>query len=105
MTTKPPIETPMCPGVPIPTFIFSPFNKNQKPGPGTQQHWGYYYTDRTPVYDYAPLPAPKNNVPYKGKVWCMVAEGVNEVELAAALSYACNVGNMICDTLTLSPGI
>jgi len=33
----------------------------------------------------------------------MATEGANEVELTAALSYDCNVGNTTCDTL--SPGI
>ncbi|KEH30957.1 probable glucan endo-1,3-beta-glucosidase A6 [Medicago truncatula] len=113
MTAKPPIGTPARPGVPITTFLFSLFDENQKPGPGTERHWGLLHTDGTPIYDldltgkktntdYAPLQAPKNNVPYKGKVWCVAAEGANEIELAAALTYACNVANMTCDAL--SPG-
>jgi exo-beta-1,3-glucanase (GH17 family) len=113
MTTKPPIGTPARPGVPIPTFIFSLFDENQKPGRGTERHWGLLHTDGTPMYDldltgkkpiteYEPLPVPKNNAPYKGKVWCVAANGANEMELAAALSYACNVANMTCDAL--SPG-
>lgn len=113
MTTKPPIGTPARPGVTIPTFIFSLFNENQKPGPGTERHWGLLETDGTPIYDldltgkkhitdFASLPAPENNVPFKGKVWCVAAKGANEIELASALSYACNEVNMTCEAL--SPG-
>ncbi|KAK2416323.1 putative glucan endo-1,3-beta-glucosidase A6 [Trifolium repens] len=108
MITKPPIGTPARPGVPIPIFIFSLFDENQKPGRGTERHWGLLHTDGTPMYDldltgkkpiaeYEPLPVPKNNAPYKGKVWCVAANGAKEMELAAALSYACNVANMTCD--------
>lgn len=107
------VGTPTRPGVPIPTFIFSLFDENQKPGPGTERHWGLLNIHGTPIYDidltgkkpitdWAPLPAPKNNVPYRGKVWCVAAKGVNKVELAAAISYACNEANMNCTAL--APG-
>lgn len=113
MTAKPPIGTPARPGVAIPTFIFSLFDENQKTGPGTERHWGLLHPDGTPIYevdltgkrpltDFASLPAPKNNVPYKGKVWCVAARDANEMELTAALSYACNEGNVNCDAL--APG-
>ncbi|TKY59197.1 glucan endo-1,3-beta-glucosidase A6 [Spatholobus suberectus] len=78
MTTKPPIGTPARPGVAIPTFIFSLFDENQKPGPGTERHWGLLHPDGTPIYDidlagkqpatdFASLSAPNNNVPHKKK--------------------------------------
>ncbi|CAL0313494.1 unnamed protein product [Lupinus luteus] len=113
MTTNPPLGTPARPRVSIPTFIFSLFNENQKTGPGTERHWGLLHPDGTPIYeidltgkkpltDFASLPAPKNNVPYRGKVWCMAAKDANEMELAAALNYACNQGNVSCDAL--APG-
>ncbi|CAI8618284.1 unnamed protein product [Vicia faba] len=73
MTTKPTIGTPARPRVPIPTFIFSLFNENQKPGPGTERHWGLLHTDGTPIYELdltgkktlthsAPLQTPKKIV-------------------------------------------
>ncbi|XP_057420490.1 probable glucan endo-1,3-beta-glucosidase A6 [Lotus japonicus] len=113
MTTKPPMGTPARPGVVIPTFIFSLFDENQKPGPGTERHWGLLHPDGMPMYeidltgkrlftDFASLPAPKNNEPYKGKVWCVGAKEANLMELAAALSNACNEGNIACDAL--APG-
>ncbi|XP_015961944.1 probable glucan endo-1,3-beta-glucosidase A6 [Arachis duranensis] len=113
MTTNPPLGTPARPGVPIPTYIFSLFNENQKPGPGTERHWGLLHPDGTPVYqidltgksaaaDFGPLPAPKNNVPYKGRVWCVAVKGANAMELEAALTYTCNQSNVNCDGL--APG-
>ncbi|XP_061351581.1 probable glucan endo-1,3-beta-glucosidase A6 [Gastrolobium bilobum] len=113
MTTKPPIGTPARPGVAITTFIFSLFDENQKTGPGTERHWGFLHPDGTLIYDidltgkqpltdFAPLPAPENNVPYKGKVWCVAAREANQMELAAALSYACNEENVNCEAL--APG-
>ncbi|CAA3016051.1 probable glucan endo-1,3-beta-glucosidase A6 [Olea europaea subsp. europaea] len=40
---KPPIGTPARPGVVIPTMIFALYNENQKPGPGTERHFGLLY--------------------------------------------------------------
>ncbi|KAK7319762.1 hypothetical protein RJT34_04487 [Clitoria ternatea] len=113
MTAKPPIGTPARPGFQIPTFIFSLFDENQKPGPGTERHWGMLHPNGTQIYDIdltgkkpvtncAPLPAPENNTPYKGKVWCVAAKEANEMELEAALSSICNEENMNCDAL--APG-
>ncbi|QHO33741.1 putative glucan endo-1,3-beta-glucosidase [Arachis hypogaea] len=36
---------------------------------------------------------------YKGKAWCVVAEGANVSLVAAALSYACSQGNGTCDPI------
>ncbi|CAJ1939186.1 unnamed protein product [Sphenostylis stenocarpa] len=84
MTTKPPIGTPARPGMAIPTFIFSLFDENQKPGPGTERHWGLLRPDGTPIYDIdlagkqpmtdlAALPAPNHNSPHKKNVACGAA--------------------------------
>lgn len=113
MTTKPPIGTPARPGIAIPTFIFALYDENQKTGPGTERNWGLLRPDGTPVYDvdltgkrplseYPQLPLAKNNVPYKGKAWCVVARGANLMKLGSALSYACGEGNGTCDAL--APG-
>ncbi|CAA7396189.1 unnamed protein product [Spirodela intermedia] len=102
MSAKPPAGTPARPGATIPTFVFSLFNEDQKPGPGTERHWGIFYPNGTGVYGidltgkkpdaaFAPLPAATNNEPFKGKIWCVVAPGKerNTTELAAAVAYAC----------------
>ncbi|MED6152309.1 hypothetical protein PIB30_090677, partial [Stylosanthes scabra] len=113
MTRNPPLGTPARPGVRIPTFIFSLFDENRKPGPGTERHWGLLHPDGTPLYeidltgksaaaDFGPLPAPENNLPYRGKVWCVAVRGANEMELENALTYACNQSNMSCEAL--APG-
>ncbi|KAF8402161.1 hypothetical protein HHK36_013113 [Tetracentron sinense] len=112
MTAKPPVGTPARPGMVFPTFIFALYNENKKTGPGTERHWGLLYPNGTAVYEidltgkrpeseYKPLPAPVNNEPYKGKVWCVVGEeaNANATEVGSALTYACGQGNGTCDAI------
>ncbi|XP_028800724.1 probable glucan endo-1,3-beta-glucosidase A6 [Neltuma alba] len=110
VTTKPPVGTPARPGSILPSFIFALYNENQKPGPGTERHFGLLYPNgshvyeidlsgKTPESEYKPLPPAENNEPYKGKIWCVVAEGANKTALPAALSYACSQGNKTCDAI------
>ncbi|CAK7339357.1 unnamed protein product [Dovyalis caffra] len=42
--------------------------------------------------DYEPLPAAHNNMPYKGKLWCIAAPDVNLTELERELTFACSQG-------------
>jgi exo-beta-1,3-glucanase (GH17 family) len=109
-TSKPPVGTPSRPGRVLPSFIFSLYNENQKPGPGTERHFGLLYpnglevygidlTGKTPESEFKPLPEPKNNEPYKGKIWCMVAKEANRSAVGSALSYACSQGNKTCDPI------
>ncbi|KAM7266706.1 hypothetical protein ACFE04_004603 [Oxalis oulophora] len=111
ITAKPALGTPARPGRVIPTFIFSLFNENQKTGPGTERHWGIVHPNGEPVYeidlagkrselDYAPLPAAYNNVPYKGKLWCVVSGHARVEDLGAVLNFVCGQGNGTCDALT-----
>ncbi|KAL2469463.1 O-Glycosyl hydrolase family 17 protein [Abeliophyllum distichum] len=113
VTGDPPMGTPAKPGIVIPTFLFSLYDENQKPGPGTERHWGLLNPDGTPIYDmdltgalseqdYTNLPQPLNNKPYKGKIWCVVANGVNIMDLEPVLDMICSQGNETCDEL--APG-
>ncbi|KAF9597720.1 hypothetical protein IFM89_021207 [Coptis chinensis] len=111
LSAQPPLGTPARPGVKIPAIIFSLFNENQKPGPGTERNWGLFYPNGSEVYKikftgkvmkyHEKLPVPQNNEPYKGKVWCVVANGMekNSSELKSALSYACGQGKGTCDAV------
>ncbi|KAK2662721.1 hypothetical protein Ddye_001295 [Dipteronia dyeriana] len=112
LTSKPSIGTPARPGWVLPSFVFSLFNENQKPGPGTERHFGLFYPNGSKVYEIdlsgetseeeykkKPLPKPTNNELYKGKIWCVAAKGANRSELASALSYACTQGNKTCDPI------
>ncbi|KAK6914349.1 Glycoside hydrolase family 17, partial [Dillenia turbinata] len=113
MTAEPPSGTPSRPGAAIPTFIFSLYDENQKRGPGTERHWGLFHPEGTPVYeidltgkrdlgDYEKLPLPRNNDPYRGKIWCVAVRDANVTLLEQALSYACSQGKGTCDAL--APG-
>ncbi|KAK9734069.1 hypothetical protein RND81_04G112700 [Saponaria officinalis] len=112
LNAKPAVGTPAMPGVALPTWIFSLYNENQKVT-GTERHWGLLYpngsniypidlTGQTPESDYPPLPAPHNNEPYKGKIWCVLAKGANTTLLSDAITYACRQGNGTC--AAIQPG-
>ncbi|KAI4374418.1 hypothetical protein MLD38_012415 [Melastoma candidum] len=108
----PPIGTPARPGLSLPSFIFALYNENQKPGPGTERHFGLLYPDGSSIYDvdlsgktsqsdYAKKPPPKPE-PHKGKkIWCVAAKTreVDRAALEAALSYACSQGEGTCDAI------
>ncbi|PKI67362.1 hypothetical protein CRG98_012232 [Punica granatum] len=107
---KPTVGTPARPGKVLPSFIFALYNENQKPGPGTERHFGLLYPNGTSIYEiqldgevpklgYKPLPKPTNNEPYKGKIWCVVAKRANGTAVGAAMSYACSQGNKTCDSI------
>ncbi|KAI4356336.1 hypothetical protein L6164_000366 [Bauhinia variegata] len=110
VTAKPAIGTPARPGSPLPSLIFALFNENQKPGPSTERHFGLlypngshvYYIDlsgKTPDSEFKPLPPPENNVPYKGKIWCVAVKGANKTALGDELWHACSQGNLTCDAI------
>ncbi|XP_059296152.1 probable glucan endo-1,3-beta-glucosidase A6 [Lycium ferocissimum] len=109
-TAKPPVGTPAKPGVVVPTLLFALYNENNKPGPGTERHFGLLYPNGTNVYgidlsgktsesEYTLLPRPTNNEPYKGKLWCVVGRKANVSEIVGALTYACGQGNRTCDEI------
>ncbi|XP_072973188.1 probable glucan endo-1,3-beta-glucosidase A6 [Typha angustifolia] len=111
MAMKPAVGTPARPGAIMPVFVFSLYNENQKPGPGTERHWGLFYPNKRAVYEidltgrrqlasYPPLPAPENDEPYKGKIWCVLVKGkLNETAVAGAVTYACGQGNGTCNAI------
>ncbi|KAL5702768.1 hypothetical protein ACHQM5_027941 [Ranunculus cassubicifolius] len=111
VTSRPPVGTPARPGSVIPTFIFSLYNENRKTGPGTERNWGLLHPNGSRVYDvdltgeqeeadYDPLPTATNNLPYRGKIWCVVADNsVNDSALGDAVAYACSQGNETCSMI------
>ncbi|KAF0898164.1 hypothetical protein E2562_001811 [Oryza meyeriana var. granulata] len=101
--------TPARQGAKMAVFLFSLYNENHKPGPGTERHWGLYYPNGTRVYEvdltgrrpaasYPPLPLPPASDQDGTPVWCVLAGGkaVNETAVAAAVEYACQQGSGTC---------
>ncbi|KAI3829860.1 hypothetical protein L1987_03990 [Smallanthus sonchifolius] len=113
LTGKPLRGTPYRPFVALPSFIFALYNENQKPGPGTERHFGLLYLNGTNVYPIdlsgktlepesgKGLPVPTNNEPYKGRIWCVAARGANATALDGARLFACGQGNGTCDPIEL----
>ncbi|CAM8884267.1 unnamed protein product [Rhodiola kirilowii] len=110
LSSKPPIGTPAKPNVVLPTFLFSLYNENLKGGPSTERNWGLYYPNGTSIYEIelngespetklTDLPAPENNEPFTGKIWCVAAKDANLTALGDALTYACGQGNQTCDRI------
>ncbi|KAL6900749.1 hypothetical protein ACP4OV_005425 [Aristida adscensionis] len=102
--------TPARPGAKMPVFLFSLYNENQKPGPGTERHWGLYYPNATKIYDvdltgrrpsrsYPPLPPADDKD--GAAVWCVLAGGkaANKKAVAAAVEYACKQGSGTCSAI------
>ncbi|XP_062193053.1 probable glucan endo-1,3-beta-glucosidase A6 [Phragmites australis] len=103
--------TPARPKVKMPVFLFALYNEDQKPGPGTERHWGIYYPNATKVYEvdltgrrpgrsYPPLPpaGDQDGTP----AWCVLAGGgkaANETAVAAAVEYACQQGSGTCSAI------
>ncbi|KAL4192641.1 hypothetical protein AMTRI_Chr06g195210 [Amborella trichopoda] len=102
--------TPMRPNQTMFTYIFSLYNEDQKPGRGTERHWGLLYPNGSRVFEidlngrkldseYEPLPEPVNNEEFKGKIWCVVVHGANVSAVGPALDHACAQGNGTCDAI------
>ncbi|XP_019178674.1 PREDICTED: probable glucan endo-1,3-beta-glucosidase A6 [Ipomoea nil] len=109
-TANPPVGTPAMPGVVLPAMIFALYNENQKPGPGTERHFGLLHPNGSNVYEidlsgktpeskFKPLPKPTNDNPPEGKFWCVVAPAANKTAVVDALNYACGQGKGTCDPI------
>lgn len=108
------VGTPARPGLFMPTFIFSLFNENLKPGAGSERNWGLLYPDLTPVYDidmtgqllenqYSPsrvLATP--SLGGGGGAWCVSNAAADVVTVESGLSFACKASAEIC--AALQPG-
>ncbi|PAN36316.1 hypothetical protein PAHAL_6G273600 [Panicum hallii] len=103
--------TPARPGAKMPVFLFSLYNEDQKPGAGTERHWGLYYPNQTKVYEidltgqrpsrsYPPLP-PADDTD-SSPAWCVLAGGGKAADKKAvqdALDYACQHGSGTCTAI------
>ncbi|KAG0619686.1 hypothetical protein M758_4G157200 [Ceratodon purpureus] len=110
------VGTPARPGIFIPTYIFSLFNENLKPGAGSERNWGLLYPDLTPVYaidltgellenQYSPstiLATPPDVAAGGAGLWCVSNGGADPVTLENGLSFACNANADFC--AAIQPG-
>ncbi|XP_050203295.1 glucan endo-1,3-beta-glucosidase [Mercurialis annua] len=93
--------TPLMPNRTFETYIFSLFNENLKPI-GTEQNFGLFKPDLTPVYDVGvyrggkaqgpagpAAPAPSTS---QGKKWCVPKSDASDEALQKNIDYVCSIG-------------
>ncbi|CAI0443171.1 unnamed protein product [Linum tenue] len=121
------VGTPLVPNKRIGIFLFALFNENEKPGPITEQNWGLFRPDMTPVYHcgvlrseqpLAPIGRQGGRKTHKGsaggatpaipvpaagggKKWCVAKAGAAAPTLQANIDYACGNG---ADCKPIQPG-
>ncbi|KAF0912512.1 hypothetical protein E2562_014097 [Oryza meyeriana var. granulata] len=107
------VGTPRRPGMRMPAFVFALFNEDLKTGPATERHWGLFHPNGSAVYEvdltghrplasYPALPPATNDVPYPGKLWCVVRTddhggAVNETAVREQIEAACADEAGLCD--------
>ncbi|KAI5069375.1 hypothetical protein GOP47_0015676 [Adiantum capillus-veneris] len=99
MLADPPHGTPLHPGTYIPTYLFSLFSENQKPGPIFEQHWGILYPNGSRVYKLdlkPPPPSAPGASEGNGAHWCMANPSADGVALQGALKTICNQDQQYC---------
>ncbi|KAL0928000.1 hypothetical protein M5K25_002231 [Dendrobium thyrsiflorum] len=92
--------TPLVPEQTASVYIYKLFNKDQRPGPESEKHWGLFYGNGMPVY--------LLNVAGSGgflandstnRTICVAAEGADMKALQAALDWACGPGRANCSEI------
>ncbi|CAK9206649.1 unnamed protein product [Sphagnum troendelagicum] len=100
------VGSPARPGIFIPTFIFSLFNEDLKPGPTTERNWGLLYPNGTQVYpiDLTGTLAVSHFTPTGNgrSTWCVAESAAKKSVLMTALNYACGSGGADC--VPIQPG-
>ncbi|KAI9186461.1 hypothetical protein LWI28_017474 [Acer negundo] len=110
--------TPLRPKDPLNVFLFALFNENQKPGPGSERNYGFFYPNEQKVYDVpftqaeldngesttvngsksqaqAPAPGGDENDVSKANLaqtWCVANGKAGDEKLQKAIDYACGEG-------------
>jgi hypothetical protein len=108
------VGTPARPGIFIPTYIFSLFNEDLKPGPSSERNWGLLYPNLTAVYaidltgqttasEYSPtgespiLATPPLSA--GSGTWCVSNAAADPTTLENALNFACGANAAFCTAI------
>ncbi|KAJ0983012.1 hypothetical protein J5N97_011267 [Dioscorea zingiberensis] len=92
--------TPLHPELTSSVYIYELFDEDLRPGPLSEQHWGLFYGNATPVY--------LLHVTGSGgllandttdKTYCVATEGADRRMLQAALDWACGPGRANCSEI------
>ncbi|EEF29526.1 Glucan endo-1,3-beta-glucosidase precursor, putative [Ricinus communis] len=92
------IGTPLMPNRTFETYLFALFNENLKPTV-SEQNFGLFKPDFTPVYDVGVLRNPRAKGPTapapsssQGKKWCVPKSDASEDALQKNIDYVCSTG-------------
>ncbi|XP_039140290.1 glucan endo-1,3-beta-glucosidase 1-like isoform X1 [Dioscorea cayenensis subsp. rotundata] len=92
--------TPLHPEMTSSVYLYELFDEDLRPGPVSEQHWGLFYGNATPVY--------LLHVTGSGgllandttdKTYCVAEEGADRKMLQAALDWACGPGKANCSEI------
>ncbi|KAH9325637.1 hypothetical protein KI387_005815, partial [Taxus chinensis] len=89
--------TPKRPGVQVNTYIYELYNEDLKPGPISEQNWGLFFANETPIYVLHLSGAGEflaNDT--TNQTYCVTKPGADPKLLQAALDWACGPGQANC---------
>ncbi|XP_010527795.1 PREDICTED: glucan endo-1,3-beta-glucosidase 3 [Tarenaya hassleriana] len=92
--------TPKHPGIAVSTYLYELYNEDSRPGPVSEQNWGLFYSNGTPVYELRLAGAGTvlaNDT--TNQTFCVAKESVDKKMLQAALDWACGPGKVDCSPL------
>lgn len=92
--------TPKHPGIPVNTYIYELFNEDLRTGPTSEQNWGLFNADKSPVYTLhltgAGIVLANDTT---NQTYCISMDGADPKLLQAALDWACGPGKVDCTAL------
>lgn len=92
--------TPKRPTVPVNTYIYELYNEDLRPGPISEQNWGLFFANNTPVYVLHLTNAGEflaNDT--TNQTFCIAKPGADLKLLQAALDWACGPGEANCTAI------
>lgn len=92
--------TPKHPGIAVSTYIYELYNEDSRSGPISEQNWGLFYADGTPVYTLHLSGAGTvlaNDT--TNQTFCVAKTNSDSKMLQAGLDWACGPGKVDCSPL------
>jgi len=92
--------TPKLPGVAVNTYIYELFNEDLRPGGTSEENWGLFSANSTPVYVLHLNGAGSTlGNDTSAQTFCVALSGADTQLLQAALDWACGPGQADCSAI------